>query len=213
MCIRDRDNSGQCKDWIQMKYVLGYRADLKNNIFLHYDQNRVIYPAGNVITINNNENKPEFLMPNNKSRGITCITQSRSKKYLAWAEEADHAIIVVYDLESKKTKSLSLDDQNTTSYVSLDFSIADEKKYLVALTAPPDSSLIYFQWDKGLFLGQTVNKQEGQQLTHCFYHPKEEEFVLVMGYGQLKSYKLYQNSPPKQKDCLLYTSPSPRDQA
>jgi len=38
--------------------VLGYRSDFKNNIFLHQDGQKLIYPAGNNIIINNNENKP-----------------------------------------------------------------------------------------------------------------------------------------------------------
>ena len=35
---------------------------------------------------------------------------------------------------------------------------------------------------------------------HCFYHPREEDFVCVMGNGAIKPYKLIIDNPPKQKD-------------
>jgi hypothetical protein len=33
-----------------------------------------------------------------------------------------------------------------------------------------------------------------------FYHPKEEDFVCVMGNGAIKPYKLIPDNPPKPKD-------------
>lgn len=35
---------------------------------------------------------------------------------------------------------------------------------------------------------------------HCFYHPKEDDFVCVIGNGAIKPYKLIADNPPKLKD-------------
>ena len=41
--------------------MLGYRtgSEFKNNIFITADNQSIIYPAGNVIVIDNTENKPQ----------------------------------------------------------------------------------------------------------------------------------------------------------
>lgn len=36
--------------------------------------------------------------------------------------------------------------------------------------------------------------------THCFFHPKEEDFIVAIGTGAIKPYKLGADGQFKQKD-------------
>ena len=42
-----------------MKYIFGYRGDLKNNVFQHSDPNKIIFPAGHNLIVYNTENKQQ----------------------------------------------------------------------------------------------------------------------------------------------------------
>jgi hypothetical protein len=73
--------------------------------------------------------------------------------------------------------------------------------YFITKSAPPDQLLIHWAWDKSKCLGSTLvnNKVQGDNMRfyHCFYHPKEEDFVCVIGNGAIKPYKLVLDNPPK----------------
>lgn len=45
------------KQVVQVKFVMGYKGGLRNNVFLHQDNNKIIYPAGNNIVIYDLENR------------------------------------------------------------------------------------------------------------------------------------------------------------
>lgn len=128
------------------RFIFGYRGDFKNNIFVHQEAIKIIYPAGNNIVVYNTDNKSQsFLYP---YPGTCCITAMaispsrrflfwifknwKSVRYLAWAEEADTGIIVVYDLQTNKKKTLTSIESGSRSYISLAFS-SDETKSLVSL--------------------------------------------------------------------------------
>lgn len=62
--------------------------------------------------------------------------------------------------------------------------------------------LIHWAWDKAKCLGSCVINAKGDniKMTQIFYHPKEDDFVCVLGNGAIKPYKLIPDNPPKQKD-------------
>ncbi|EAR92035.2 WD40 domain protein (macronuclear) [Tetrahymena thermophila SB210] len=245
-----------------MKYVLGYRSDFKNNIFQYTmnDQNRIIYPAGNTIVISNNENKQQFINCIPGTKGITCMTLSPSKRLLAWSEDCDSGIIVVFDLikldklekaknqnyqepsdkdkldkqaekdrrdRFEKEKREKIDklqkevkriittlDCKSRHYVALDFNKINEKR-IVALSCAPDWQLIYFQLDKQktVIINQVPLKVgDNMRYTHCFFHPKEEDFIVAIGTGAIKPYKLGADGQFKQKDPPFVKKES-KDQA
>jgi len=45
------------KNVVNVKTILGYRGGFRNNIFLHHDNSKVIYPAGHNVIIYDPENK------------------------------------------------------------------------------------------------------------------------------------------------------------
>ncbi len=57
-----------------MKFVMGYKGGLRNNVFLHQDHNKIIYPAGNNIVIYDLENRQQNITAGLAgTRGITAM--------------------------------------------------------------------------------------------------------------------------------------------
>ncbi|EGR31811.1 WD repeat protein [Ichthyophthirius multifiliis] len=183
-----------------VKYIHGYRSDFKNNIFQLSEQ-RVVYPASNSVIVNNSENKQQFYHTYSGTSGITCMAQSVSKKYIAWAEEYESGIIIIQDMtKPEKRKTITSQDCKARAYVCLDFHKTDEK-LLIALSGQPDWQLIYFQWDKQKVISSVSLKiVENMRYSFCFFHPKEDDFIGLVGHAAIKSYKLGSDGQLKQKD-------------
>ena len=92
-------------DILSVKYIFGYSGHLKNNIHHLSDEksnhsNRIMYTAGhNIVFYNTDSCEQVYIHGTEGTSGITCLTMSPSKKYLAFAEEADVGIIYVYELD------------------------------------------------------------------------------------------------------------------
>lgn len=126
------------KDAVAVKYVFGYRGDIRNNILQHSEPNRFVYPAANSLVVYNSENRTQQILPTlGGTRGVTCIAVSPTRRYIAWSEECDAGIIVIYDTVTLKKKTLATMDCKSRYYVSLDFSRNphEEGKYLIALVS------------------------------------------------------------------------------
>jgi hypothetical protein len=77
-------------------------------------ENRLIFPAANTIVLNTlstsfeNEKAQNFISTLAGSKGITTLTQSQNKRFLAWSEETLQApVIFLYDLHTNKKKSFA----------------------------------------------------------------------------------------------------------
>ena len=157
----EKDPTLSFRETIGIKHVFGYRTDFKSSILLHWDNSSIIYPAGNVIVIDNNENKPQkFIHCDLGTRGISCMCLSPSRRFLAFGEIAEPPIIVVYDLKyDKRVKTLqSFDVKQSSTIVSIDFSRTAEHKYLIALSGAPEYQLLHFDWNKSRQLSITPIK-------------------------------------------------------
>ena len=117
------------------------------------------------------------------------MTLSRSQRYLAWSEEAETGIIVVFDLQNPnfKKKTISAYEAGCTYYQSLSFHPKEESKYLVALSSGPEWNLILWDWNRCQCVG-TIKLGGQYNLYHCFYHPKEEDFICIIGQQTFKGY-------------------------
>ena len=90
-------------------FLFGVKGDVKNNLF-YLDDQRVLYPSGHNIIIYNIDDKKQTYISGKinilliisigveGSEGITALTVSQGKKYLAICEKAERAICTVYDL-------------------------------------------------------------------------------------------------------------------
>ena len=71
------------KDVFMPKVIFGYNGTFHNNIFLHNEQIKIIYPAGNCIVIfntENNNNSQTFIHPNSGISSISTMTLSPSRR-------------------------------------------------------------------------------------------------------------------------------------
>ena len=105
------------------------------------------------------------------SEGITTMTLSPSKRYLAVCEKAERALCIIYDMHPlslmppqnpKRKKILTSHDCNSREFVSVAFDPHHEKTFLATISAPfmvrddkgqatalqGDSKLILWMWDK-----------------------------------------------------------------
>ena len=79
---------------------------------------------------------------------------SKSKKYLAICEKAEHATCTIYDIHSQKKKKVLPDqdiactDYEAKEFLSCSFSPKQENQFMITLTAEPDWSVIVWDWDK-----------------------------------------------------------------
>lgn len=63
--------------------------------------------------------------------------------------------------------------------------------------------MVYFQLDKQrISVISSVSLKISKDIiyTHCFFHPKEEDFIVTIGTGMIKPYKLGGDGAFKQKD-------------
>ena len=103
-------------------------------------------------------------------------------------------------MKPDRKKTLTTLDCKSHSYICIDFHKNDEK-YIIALSGPPDWQLIYFQWDKQKVISSVSLKiSENMRYSYCFFHPKEEDFIVVIGTNTIKSYKMGTDYQFKQKD-------------
>lgn len=72
---------------------------------------------------------------------------------------------------------------------------------MVALTSGPEFSVLLFAVNKNQVLSNNPIKAiEGQKFTHCFYHSREDDLVVVIGTGAIKTLKIMNDPPIKPKD-------------
>lgn len=181
-------------DIFKVRRIYGYDGTLRNNLFAipsetSRNTERIIYTAGHTIIIYNLEKEEQIYIHGTEgAKRITCMTISKKYRYLAIAEEAETAIITVYDLNGgkdkdelkpKKKKVLVTTDAQSKEYAYLSFSSQNESKYLAAMTT--NDKIIIWEWSKGKaktsFFAQNFADIKGM-----FFHPNEE-YIFVIGSG------------------------------
>ncbi len=129
--------------------MFGVKGDVKNNLY-YIDDQRILYPAGhNIVIFNVDDKNQQYIQGVEGSEGISALTVSPGRKYLAVCEKADRALCIVYDLSTlKRKKVLTSVDYSSKEFISVAFSTQNEKSLLVTLTGEPDWMLILWMWDK-----------------------------------------------------------------
>lgn len=129
------------------RFAFGFRSEVKDN--LHYTEDgSILYPVGHNVCIQSADGRSQKLIPGSAdSEGITAITLSVNKKYLAVAERAERAIISIYDMSTlKKRKVLTATESDLREYLSISFS--NDAKTIVAQGCAPDWNMLVWIWEK-----------------------------------------------------------------
>lgn len=174
--------------------VFGVKGDVNSSVF-HIDDTTIVYAAGNYVVIMNVETKQQHLIPCSlESACITAMSMSRSRKYLAVAEQADKATISIIDLSTRKRRSKALvtSEAQSNKYVSLAWS--PDEEWLIAQGAEPEWKLVLWRWPSGLrsqvaFSDKVQANNQGEAF-QCLFHPTNGETVTVIGSGVNKVLKL-----------------------
>ncbi|KAI8607724.1 WD40-repeat-containing domain protein [Chytriomyces sp. MP71] len=132
---------------VSHRYVFGLKGDVENNIAF-IDEQTVIYPAGSNTILYHTETKNQKFIPvNEKCEGITCMTVSPNKRYVAIAERSDKPVTCIYDLHTlRKRKTLTPAEADSKDFVCMAFST--DGKYLLTQSGSPDWMLFYWTWEK-----------------------------------------------------------------
>jgi hypothetical protein len=90
----------------QAKHIFGLKAGVNGNICYH-DEQTIVFPAGaNCILYNIDQKAQKFIPGSEKSEGITALTVSPNRRYVAIAEKGEKPTITIYDLHSLRKKKV-----------------------------------------------------------------------------------------------------------
>ncbi|KAJ3180167.1 Cilia- and flagella-associated protein 57 [Gaertneriomyces sp. JEL0708] len=156
---------------VSHRHVFGLHP---HNPSIHYlDESTLLYPSGNNTVLYNTETKLQRFIPIqsginvaavDKTKdaaaaasgggtgylpGITALTVSANKRYVAVAERGERAVVGVYDLGTlRRRKVLGAEGGESKEIISLRFST--DAKYI--LTYSSDHMLSYWSWEKAKVL-------------------------------------------------------------
>jgi hypothetical protein len=89
-----------------VRHIFGLRGDVTDNV--HFiDEANIVYPAGHNIVIHNLEAEQQTFMPiPSDSEGVTGLSITPNRKYLAMTERAEKATATIYDLQTLKRRKV-----------------------------------------------------------------------------------------------------------
>ena len=88
------------------RHIFGLKADVKDNIWF-VDENLIVYPVGHNAVVYNCETRlQKFMHGTEGTEGITALTLSPSKRFVAVAEKADQGIVNVFDLHTLRRRKV-----------------------------------------------------------------------------------------------------------
>lgn len=167
----------------QLKQIFGYRTGITSSVVFQ-DEQTIVFPCGSNLVLYNIEQKTQrFIAGLEKSMGMTAMTISPNRRYVALAEKtADKPTITIYDLQAlRKRKTISSPDVHSTEFVSIAFS--PDSKYLAAQGAQPDWTFVYWSWEKSKQLA-SVRTSVGNQIRQVSLLPLLL-MRMVIGYLQI----------------------------
>lgn len=133
---------------MQTKHLFGFKADVSNCV-MHIEDHRVAYVTGhNVVSFNTEDRSMQFYPGIEGTISITALALSSNRRFLAVAERAKTAIVSVFDMNSKKKRTMTTPDCASEEYISMAFPSGSENKFLLTQGGAPDWTLVLWQWDR-----------------------------------------------------------------
>jgi len=178
---------------VSQRFVFGINGELKNNLFLLEDH-RVVYTAGHNIVVYNTEDKSQYFYAGSENtKGISAISLSPNKGYIAICEKAEKAQCSIYDTNtSRKRKTLTASDSNAQEFISVAFSPVNERSHLITLSGEPDWTLMFWKWDKlkvqAMISVSVVGPEDG--FLQCTFNPIDPYCIVITGGGLYKYFRV-----------------------
>ncbi|KAM5248101.1 cilia- and flagella-associated protein 57 [Ctenodactylus gundi] len=172
----------------QWQHVFGLRPHVTNNVFF-FDEQIIIFPAGNhCVKYNVDQKWQKFIPGSDKSQGMLTLSISPNRRYLAISEIVqDKPAITIYELSSipcRKRKVLNNFEFPVQRFTSMAFS--PDSKYLLTLTSPPESNLVYWLWEKQKIMAIIRADTQNNPIYQVSINPQDNTQVCVTGNGMFK---------------------------
>ena len=178
---------------VSPRFIFGINGQLKNNLFLLEDH-RIVYTAGHNVVVYNTEDKSQYFYSGSEgTKGITSISLSPGKKHIAIWERAAKAQCSIFDTAtSRRRKTLTANDLNSTDFISVAFSPSNEKEHLITLSGEPDWTLMFWNWNKLKMIASISVSVIGPSTGYLqwSFNPIDPYWVVVTGGGLYKYFKI-----------------------
>ena len=155
---------------------------------MHFaDESTLVFPAGHHVLKHHLDTRlQEFITGTETSTGITSVTVSRSRRYVALAEAGASAVIGVYNLRRLyRTKTLECEDIASDEFVSLSFSQNDS--LLIGLSGKPDWQVVVWRLDTGAIIGRVqASPMDSMTMYDVRFNPLNNTKAMACGNGIFK---------------------------
>ena len=180
------------------RYIWGLKGDVRQNVAFH-DEHTIVYVAGHTVVLYNTNEKRQRFIPgtsggdaSGQSEGITALALCPSKRFIAVAEKAERAFIVVYDLRTlRKRKNLAHAEEQAREYISMAFSTDNET--LLSLSGAPTWNLTTWRWAKGkvsAVVTANLANLERPTLFECSLSPLDSSVAVALSTTTLAFYRV-----------------------
>lgn len=165
---------------------------MRNNVAF-IDEHNAVYPCGHNIVLHNIETREQQCisgLDSNLSEGITAMSLSPSRRFLAVAEKSEKATANIYDVTTlRKRKTLSYSDIGSAEFTCVSFS--PDNKICLTQGGAPEWNLVAWLWEKTKIIGTLkASSQSGSRISQADFSPTDSSIVCVTGYGMIKFLKL-----------------------
>lgn len=150
------------------------------------------------------------------SEGITAITVSKNKSFLAVANRTDHGMITVYsinkvhgEVQLKHKVNLSTNEHTSKEYVSLCFGNEPKTRSLISLGGAPDYFLIHWSWLKDKGKVEAFHVLRGpNEINQITMNPLPSSAdIVITGNSTFKCYSLANGLQPVRAEITAKENP------
>jgi WD40 repeat protein len=177
------------------KQAFGINPNAKNCLSFSEDHH-IAYICGHQVVITNTESKEQKFIPatstyQHQSQGITAVTCSVGRKFIAVAERVDPcAIVTFYDtVHLKKKKVLTFAELGSTEIKCLAFS--DDGRFLLTQGGGPEWNLVLWNVEKSVkVLSFTkVSLSDETPVHQVSFCPSDPSIIVVIGKSILRLFR------------------------
>ena len=144
---------------LELEHAIGFSGSARSPLHVHPDGHEMAYASGACVVIGdiNDPHKQAFLRGHDNL--ISCLTMSRSGRYLVSAQTGDNADVVVWDWESRQLVYRMQEHDHGVMHVS----ITEDERFMLTVGVKGDNKMVV--WD--LTNGCIVSNRPNMETTTC----------------------------------------------
>eukprot|EP00325_Prymnesiales_sp_UTEX-LB-985_P010048 CAMPEP_0174709378 /NCGR_PEP_ID=MMETSP1094-20130205/11355_1 /TAXON_ID=156173 /ORGANISM="Chrysochromulina brevifilum, Strain UTEX LB 985" /LENGTH=653 /DNA_ID=CAMNT_0015908051 /DNA_START=37 /DNA_END=1998 /DNA_ORIENTATION=- len=142
---------------MELEHSIGFSGEVKSALHLHPNGSTIVYALGGGVIIASLDDPHEQTFLRGHDDSITCLTLSKSGKYIVSGQRGDNSDVIVWDVESRREMYRFQEHDLGVLLVQM----SDDERFL--LTVGADKKMVV--WD--MLSGMIVVKQSGVKHTSC----------------------------------------------